>query len=196
VPDAEHPQADPSTPRSPIAQARKWGPMYAFLVGWIVSLVTITKGLKHVNIVLERASRARSCRSSIGVGPGDPWRKADDEPHPDRRASDDRDFHYASVEKTVHPADGVYRRGDGLCPRFERCRQRHWSDGRAVVQIIETQVGVVEVGGDSVHALHRRHRHRRRSGDLWLQGDGDDRSQDHRADADARLLGDRSPRRS
>jgi PiT family inorganic phosphate transporter len=36
----------------PIGQARKWGPMYAFLVGWLVSLVTITKGLKHINIHL------------------------------------------------------------------------------------------------------------------------------------------------
>ncbi|MBL8373872.1 inorganic phosphate transporter [Accumulibacter sp.] len=36
----------------PIAKARQWGPVYAFLVGWIVSLITISKGLKHVNIHL------------------------------------------------------------------------------------------------------------------------------------------------
>ena len=36
----------------PIAQARKWGPAYAFLVGWIVALVTLTKGLKHVGLHL------------------------------------------------------------------------------------------------------------------------------------------------
>lgn len=36
----------------PVRQAKIWGPMYAFLVGWIVSLVTLTKGLKHVNIHL------------------------------------------------------------------------------------------------------------------------------------------------
>jgi PiT family inorganic phosphate transporter len=36
----------------PIAQAKKWGPAYAFLVGWIVALVTLTKGLKHVGLHL------------------------------------------------------------------------------------------------------------------------------------------------
>lgn len=38
--------------RDPVRQARKWGPIYAFLVGWIVSLVAITSGLRHVNIVV------------------------------------------------------------------------------------------------------------------------------------------------
>lgn len=37
---------------NPIEQARQWGPLYAFLVGWIVSLVAITRGLGHVNIVV------------------------------------------------------------------------------------------------------------------------------------------------
>ncbi|MCB1849636.1 MAG: inorganic phosphate transporter, partial [Gammaproteobacteria bacterium] len=32
--------------------AKKWGPAYAFLVGWIVALVTLTKGLKHVGLHL------------------------------------------------------------------------------------------------------------------------------------------------
>ena len=36
----------------PIDQAKKWGPAYAFLVGWIVALVTLTKGLKHVGLHL------------------------------------------------------------------------------------------------------------------------------------------------
>ncbi|HCZ14619.1 MAG TPA: phosphate permease [Candidatus Accumulibacter sp.] len=35
---------------NPIARARKWGPMYVFLVGWMVSLVTISQGLKHLDI--------------------------------------------------------------------------------------------------------------------------------------------------
>nr|MBP9800915.1 inorganic phosphate transporter [Sterolibacterium sp.] len=35
---------------NPVSRARQWGPVYAFLVGWIVSLITISKGLAHVNI--------------------------------------------------------------------------------------------------------------------------------------------------
>ena len=34
----------------PFENAKKWGPMYVFLVGWIVSLVTMFKGLKHLNL--------------------------------------------------------------------------------------------------------------------------------------------------
>lgn len=37
---------------NPIARARQWGPLYAFLVGWIVSLITISRGVSHVNINL------------------------------------------------------------------------------------------------------------------------------------------------
>ncbi len=36
----------------PVRQAKKWGPFYVFLVGWIVCLVTMFKGLKHLNLDL------------------------------------------------------------------------------------------------------------------------------------------------
>ena len=38
--------------RSPMRRARAWGPVYVFLAGLIVSLVTLFKGLKHLNIDL------------------------------------------------------------------------------------------------------------------------------------------------
>jgi PiT family inorganic phosphate transporter len=38
--------------RSPAQRARTWGPAYVFLAGLIVSLVTLFKGLKHLNIDL------------------------------------------------------------------------------------------------------------------------------------------------
>lgn len=34
----------------PFANAKKWVPMYMFMVGWIISMVTLTKGLKHVGL--------------------------------------------------------------------------------------------------------------------------------------------------
>ena len=36
----------------PFQNAKKWGPYYVFLVGWIVSLVTMFKGLKHLHLDL------------------------------------------------------------------------------------------------------------------------------------------------
>ncbi len=38
--------------REPFLNARRWGPFYVFLVGWIVSLVTMFKGLKHLKLDL------------------------------------------------------------------------------------------------------------------------------------------------
>ena len=38
--------------QDPVGQAKKWGPFYVFLVGWIVCLVTMFKGLKHLNLDL------------------------------------------------------------------------------------------------------------------------------------------------
>ena len=34
----------------PVASARKWGPVYIFLLGFVVSLITLFKGLKHINL--------------------------------------------------------------------------------------------------------------------------------------------------
>ncbi len=34
----------------PFKNAKKWVPMYMFLVGWMISMVTLTKGLKHVGL--------------------------------------------------------------------------------------------------------------------------------------------------
>jgi PiT family inorganic phosphate transporter len=84
----------------PIAQVRKWGPAYAFLVGWLISLVTILKGLKHVNIHLSTvegnvlavvvgiviAILAKYMMSKVKLDP-----KAD------------KNFHFASVEKLFVP---------------------------------------------------------------------------------------------
>ncbi|MEW6996732.1 inorganic phosphate transporter [Colwelliaceae bacterium BS250] len=35
---------------NPLAQAKKWVPLYMFLAGFVLSLVTITKGLKHIGL--------------------------------------------------------------------------------------------------------------------------------------------------
>ncbi|MGB0948197.1 MAG: inorganic phosphate transporter, partial [Pseudoalteromonas marina] len=37
----------------PLEQAKRWVPAYMFLAGFILSLVTITKGLKHINLHID-----------------------------------------------------------------------------------------------------------------------------------------------
>ncbi len=85
---------------SPFQSAKRWGPAYIFLVGFIISLVTLFKGLKHLNIELSIAMSfvvavifgliltaiGGYLISRIEIDPGA-----------------DRDFHFASVEKVFTP---------------------------------------------------------------------------------------------
>ncbi|NMQ29020.1 inorganic phosphate transporter [Candidatus Accumulibacter phosphatis] len=119
----------------PIGQARKWGPFYAFLVGWLVSLVTITKGLKHIKINLSDVE-GQILAVIIGVVLAGVARYMMNRIKTDERA--DKDFHYASVEKLFIPlmvftgaamafAHGSNDVANGIGPMA------------AVVQLIETK---------------------------------------------------------
>ena len=119
----------------PIAQARKWGPMYAFLVGWVVALVTITKGLKHVGLHLSDM-QGQILSVVIGAALAIAAKLMMNRIKFD--ANQDRDFHYASVEKLFIPlmvftgmamafAHGSNDVANGIGPMA------------AVIQIIETQ---------------------------------------------------------
>lgn len=85
---------------NPFAKAKTWGPVYVFLVGWIVSLVTMFKGLKHLKLELSMGESFVAA-TVIGIIVAIIGRmlinrvKVDD--------SADRDYHYASVEKAFTP---------------------------------------------------------------------------------------------
>jgi len=85
---------------NPIRQARRWGPLYAFLVGWIVALVTITAGLKHVNINLG-GIEGQFLSLAIGVVLAIIAKVLMRRIHLEE--SEDRIFHFASVEKLFGP---------------------------------------------------------------------------------------------
>ena len=84
----------------PFESARKWGPAYVFLVGFVISLVTLFKGLKHLKLEM---SVSMSFVSALIFGliiAFIGWmliRKVE----VDREA--DRDYHFASVEKIFVP---------------------------------------------------------------------------------------------
>jgi PiT family inorganic phosphate transporter len=84
----------------PFAQAKKWGPVYVFLVGFIVALVTLFKGLKHLKLEL---TMLESFIAAVGVGlvVALIGRMMINKVKVDTAA--DRDFHYASVEKAFTP---------------------------------------------------------------------------------------------
>lgn len=85
---------------NPLKNAKRYAPAYVFLVGFIISLVTMFKGLKHLKIDF---SVFQSFTIAISLGiltAGISWifiRNVKE----DRVA--DRDFHFASVEKVFAP---------------------------------------------------------------------------------------------
>jgi PiT family inorganic phosphate transporter len=85
---------------NPVVQAKKWGPFYVFLVGWIVCLVTMFKGLKHLNLDL---SPVQSLVAATIVGIIIAWvgkRMIDKVKVED---SLERDVQFAMVEKIFVP---------------------------------------------------------------------------------------------
>ncbi|MCI5224326.1 MAG: anion permease, partial [Candidatus Electrothrix sp. AR4] len=85
---------------NPLKNAKKYAPLYIFLVGFTISLVTLFKGLKHLNVDL---SGGQSFALAIAIGiltALSGWlliRKVAEDPEADR------DFHFASVEKVFTP---------------------------------------------------------------------------------------------
>jgi len=85
----------------PFEAAKRWGPMYIFLVGFIIALVTSFKGLKHLNLEL---SVGMSVLLSIVIGIITAvigWylmSKIEIDPVADK------EFHFASLERVFSPA--------------------------------------------------------------------------------------------
>lgn len=81
---------------NPLKNAKRYVPVYIFLVGFIVALVTLTKGLKHVGLHI---STTESYLYSVGIGVATMivGIYAISRLRFDPKA--DRDFHFANVEK-------------------------------------------------------------------------------------------------
>jgi PiT family inorganic phosphate transporter len=85
---------------NPLKNAKRYAPVYIFLVGFVISLVTLFKGLKHLNIHLS-ALQSFGIAICIGLLTGFiGWLFV-------KRVEEDvdanRDFHFASVEKVFTP---------------------------------------------------------------------------------------------
>jgi len=84
----------------PFESAKKWGPAYVFLVGFIISLVTMFKGLKHLKLEL---TTSQSFIGAVIFGlilAFISWILMRNI-QVDKEA--DRDYHFASVEKIFVP---------------------------------------------------------------------------------------------
>jgi PiT family inorganic phosphate transporter len=85
---------------NPFQSARRWGPAYVFLVGFIISLVTLFKGLKHLKIELS-VGMSFTVAFIFGLILAAIGWYLINKVKVDETA--DRDFHFASVEKVFTP---------------------------------------------------------------------------------------------
>ena len=84
----------------PFNQAVKWGPYYIFLVGFVISLITLFKGLKHLNVDLS-ITASFLIAGAIGMAVAIIGKNAINRVQIDENA--DQDFHFASVERVFAP---------------------------------------------------------------------------------------------
>ncbi len=84
----------------PFEKAKLWGPFYVFLVGWIVGLVTLFKGLKHLDLELT-GMQSVAAATAIGIVLALIGKLLINKIKVDPEA--DKDYHYASVEKVFVP---------------------------------------------------------------------------------------------
>ncbi|MES9862158.1 MAG: inorganic phosphate transporter [Candidatus Thiodiazotropha sp. LLP2] len=85
---------------NPFRAAKKWAPVYVFLVGWIVSLVTMFKGLKHLKLELS-VIESLIAATVVGLIVAAIGKMLVNKVKVDDEA--DKDYHYASVEKVFTP---------------------------------------------------------------------------------------------
>lgn len=121
----------------PFKNAKKYIPGYIFMVGFIISMVTFTKGLKHIGLHL---SWGESALISVVVGVITMLigMKMQQKIQPNAEA--DRDYHFASVEKLF-----------GILMMFTACAMAfaHGSNDVAnAVGPLAAIVGVVSAGGE------------------------------------------------
>jgi PiT family inorganic phosphate transporter len=84
----------------PFEKARLWGPVYVFLVGWIVGLVTLFKGLKPLDLELSIV-QSLVAATAIGIVLAFIGKLLINRVKVDPEA--DKEHHYASVEKVFVP---------------------------------------------------------------------------------------------
>lgn len=120
----------------PFANAKRYVPFYMFLVGFIIAMVTLLKGLKHVGLHL---SFAQAALWSVAIGIGvlfiGVWMLKSIK----RDETADKEFHFSSVEKVF-----------GVLMMFTACAMAfaHGSNDVAnAVGPLAAVVAVVESGG-------------------------------------------------
>jgi len=122
---------------NPFANAKRYVPFYIFLVGFIISMVTFTKGLKHVGLHL---TWGESAAISVLIGLGTMALGSFMQRGIKANSEDNQEYHFSSVEKIF-----------GVLMMFTACAMAfaHGSNDVAnAVGPLAAIVGVVNAGGE------------------------------------------------
>lgn len=122
---------------NPFQNAKKYVPMYIFLVGFVISMVTLTKGLKHVGF---HFSFAQSAMISVGFGLITFVVGVLMQRNIKQNETADRDYHFSSVEKVF-----------GILMMFTACAMAfaHGSNDVAnAVGPLAAVVGIISSAGE------------------------------------------------
>ncbi len=122
--------------QDPFRNAKRYVPLYIFLVGFIVAMVTLTKGLKHLGLHLNWGQSAL-VSILIGIATLVIGKMMLKHVEPDPQA--DREYHFSSVEKVF-----------GILMLFTACAMAfaHGSNDVAnAVGPLAAVVGVISAGG-------------------------------------------------
>ena len=141
---------------NPLKSAKRYAPFYVFLVGFVISLVTMFKGLKHLHIDLSGTQSFLLALIAGAITAVIGWwfvSKVKEDPKADR------DFHFASVEKVFTPmmlftacamafAHGSNDVANGIGPLAAVISIV--SSGGEVMQKSEMPVWILVVGGTGI----------------------------------------------
>ena len=166
---------------TPFENAKKWGPAYVFLVGFLIALVTLFKGLKHLNIEL---TTGMSFFWSFIVGllvAGVAWYFIrNKEIDPLRR----KGISICGCRKGLRSDAGIHGLRHGLRTRIKRCSQRGRPAGGCSEHCGDWWTSRAKSRSAAVDFGPRRIRHCDRPGYNGLPGDAYDREENYRIDSD------------
>ena len=117
----------------PFKNAKRYVPMYIFMVGFIVAMVTLTKGLKHIGLDLNWGESA-AISAVFGVGAMLLGMQMQKKIQPD--VSADREYHFASVEKLF-----------GILMMFTACAMAFAHGSNDVANAVGPLAAIVSVVG-------------------------------------------------
>ena len=173
---------------TPLKNALRWAPVYLFLVGFAVALVTLIKGLKHLKLDLD-FTESLVVSALIGLAVLAIGRVRIGRVEVDETA--DHASQHERVETIFAPMDYFHGLRHGVCPWIERRRQRRrtlgggpraggfrWRSRRKSPWFRCGSWCSAASGSSSVWRPYGYSRH------------ADDRQEDYRADPDAGLLRD------